>query len=873
MRAELAGFGLLAQVVDHAFAGVLIMTASADPADSSIVYANQTLSEMTGFSVDDLLGSPPSMLLAEPDPAETARWAGELRGGGRIDEDVVGLRKDGSTFPMRIRGSLVLADDGTPYFAGFAQDVSLAREEAERARIAEAELASQHAYYKALIENSLDTIALIGEDGFVKFESPSVVNVLGYEPGELMGRSIFDLVHPDDLAQVMTALQQTLKGAGPPKERARAKHKDGSWRWMEATINNRLDDPTISAIVLSIRDISDRVVTEETLRSAEERFRTLVERLPMVTYIWEFDPVESGPDAPCYASPQIEGLIGYTPEEWNEDPDLWIGLIHPDDRDRVVRASEEAERSGEPFVAEYRTFHKDGHALWVHDEARLLKRRDDGRSWLYQGVMYDISDRIEADRALRESLERFEALASQAPIGIFQTDAVGRCHYVNEAWCEIAGMPLGQALGNGWAEALHPDDRAWVYEEWNAAMSERRVFSGEYRFLRGNGQVRSVQGNAIGIRDDAGELTGYIGVVADITARSLAEQDLRIARAAIEDTTQGVVITEVVEGTERAVIVYLNQAFSAQTGYQPNELIGRPPSILYGPGTDTATEAELWATLEGGQTFEGEVLTYRRDGTSFDRALTVSPIRDDSGRTTHYISISRDVTQEREAEREVRSGLEVLRAADRSNREMLSQLVEAQEHDLSRMAEGIEDRSLQEMTAVRLRLDMLKKSVEDPKQIEALDQFGRSVESAVGRLRGLVSELRPRTLDRDGLADAVREYLGRAIEDGRLESFEVDAGRSRELPDRQRAAAFRLFQEVVSAAVAGGAHRVSVFIEEAGEALSVRIGHDAAPATDTEPASGRVALQERAQLAGGWVDQPEGPAGDSLVGFSMPFEP
>src|SRR3712207_5735853 len=122
---------------------------------------------------------------------------------------------------------------------------------------------------------------------------------------------------------------------------------------------------------------------------------------------------------------------------------------------------------------------------------------------------------------------RPNALLEAATVGIFLTDAQGNCLFVNERWGELAGMSSEAARGQGWAEALHPEDRERVFEAWYAAARAGCEFSGEYRFRTPEAKVTWLQGSAVALRDAAGETTGYLGTVTDISARKRAEQLLR----------------------------------------------------------------------------------------------------------------------------------------------------------------------------------------------------------------------------------------------------------------------------------------------------------------------------------------------------------
>ena len=221
--------------------------------------------------------------------------------------------------------------------------------------------------------------------------------MLGYPPDVLLGTVGFDYVHTEDAAFVAESFAQILKRPGvhaPLQFRVRT--KDGSSRHVEAIPNNRLDDPILRGVVLTFRDLSDRVRVEEALREAEERYRTLVEQIPAVTYI---DKVTDGPDEPIYTSPQIEEMLGYTSEEWLRGR-LWSQCLHPDDRERVLAADERFENGRESFSEEYRLIAKDGSVVWVREEA--VETRDyAGEPQYWQGVIFDITERKNLEEELQ----------------------------------------------------------------------------------------------------------------------------------------------------------------------------------------------------------------------------------------------------------------------------------------------------------------------------------------------------------------------------------------------------------------------------------------------------------------------------------------
>lgn len=133
---------------------------------------------------------------------------------------------------------------------------------------------------------------------------------------------------------------------------------------------------------------------EERAERAEAMYRSLVEHLPAITYAEALDDATT-----LSISPQVEAVLGYTQQEWMENTLLWVELMHPDDRDRVVEACNTANRTGEPFRAEYRMIARNGRVVWVRDEA-VLVRGSRGQPLCWQGVMLDVTTRKSAEETL-----------------------------------------------------------------------------------------------------------------------------------------------------------------------------------------------------------------------------------------------------------------------------------------------------------------------------------------------------------------------------------------------------------------------------------------------------------------------------------------
>lgn len=140
----------------------------------------------------------------------------------------------------------------------------------------------------------------------------------------------------------------------------------------------------------------------------------------------------------------------------------------------------------------------------------------------------DINDRKKAEIELRDSEQRYQTLARVSPVGIFRTDAEGNTNYVNETWCQISGLQKEEAMGTGWIKAVHPDDKEMLTENWNNTYINQGYSYADYRFIRPDGSIVWVIGQAVPEKNADGLVVGYIGTVTDITERKKIE-DLKAA--------------------------------------------------------------------------------------------------------------------------------------------------------------------------------------------------------------------------------------------------------------------------------------------------------------------------------------------------------
>jgi diguanylate cyclase (GGDEF)-like protein/PAS domain S-box-containing protein len=379
----------LRSVVENSSENVTIV----DP-DGTLRYASPAFGRMLGYAPEEVVGKMNVLDYVHPEDLphvleETEKALSE--GGVATNRTEYRFRhKDGSWRWVESAGTYLLDD---PHVKGV---VVQTRDITERKRTEEALREAEERFRRSFNDAAIG-MALVGTDGRFLRTNRSLCNMLGYREVELLGKTFQDITHPDDLDADLDQVRRMLVGEIRTYQmEKRYFHKEGHVVWALLSVSMVHDEEGEPLYFVSqIQDISERKRAEQKIRAAEQRYRTLVEQIPAVTYI---DPVDD-PETSLYTSPQIEQMLGYTPQEWQNEK-LWPKRLHPDDRERILAADKRFEAGGgEPFREEYRLLAKDDSVVWVREEA-VLVRDEAGEPLYWQGVFYDLTER----KALEERL-------------------------------------------------------------------------------------------------------------------------------------------------------------------------------------------------------------------------------------------------------------------------------------------------------------------------------------------------------------------------------------------------------------------------------------------------------------------------------------
>jgi diguanylate cyclase (GGDEF)-like protein/PAS domain S-box-containing protein len=383
-------------------------------------------------------------------------------------------------------------------------------------RKAESQVRTAEARFQALVEGAADGIQLLDRRGTYLYLSSSVERILGYRPEELIGTNAFSLVHPDDVERVSHALAAIVDvPGGHGQDVARIRHKNGAWRWVEGSVTNLLQDPTVRSLVVNFRDVTDRIVADE----VRVRLASIVESSGDAIIGQTTGGVIESWNAGAAR------LYGYSAAEAIGRP---ISIIVPPSRTDEMTGLIEQIRAGERVEdLETERRRKDGSLVPVSLTVSPIMD-DTGRVVGASAIARDITERRRSEEAVRRSEERVSGLLQSAPDAIVVVDQEGMITLANEQAEKMFGYDVGELLGQQ-VEVLVPEALREVHllhrKDYMADTRTRPMgFGLDLVAVRKDGTEFPVEVGLSSMRVPEGVLV--TAIVSDITERRRAEEQV-----------------------------------------------------------------------------------------------------------------------------------------------------------------------------------------------------------------------------------------------------------------------------------------------------------------------------------------------------------
>jgi len=519
--------------------------------------------------------------------------------------------------------------------------------------------------------------------GACTFVSDGIRRLLGTAPEEWLDDPDFRLhrLHPEDRGR-MEALWSRLGTAGGSFDVTyRLRAADGSWRTIRDIGHAAIDDDASVGSIQGLMVGAPPPSAEE--GPDEDRFRSVVEHLTAIVYIEDM-PTTNEVGRMLYVSPQVEDLLGFTQEEWIDDPVAWSRQFHAEDRDRVRTIYEEVERTGGPFLAEYRMFARDGSIRWFRDEA-IVVRDAAGTPRYWQGVMFDVTDQHRTREQLADTQDQYETLVEQIPAIVYREAVRGdalEVVYINSRVESLLGITPAEWVADSgvWMQTIHPDDRAAVEEENRRTEVTGEPFVIEYRMISRDGRVLWFRDQATLVRDELGEPAFWQGVMMDVTQRREAEAGLAEAEARYRALVEQLPAIAYIDPVDRHGTVYISPQTEPILGYTPDEWYANPNlwrQIVHPEDRERPTPT-------GTDPYASSYRMIAKDGREVWIHDQSRPVYDDAGNLVYWQGLLLDMTDQRRT-LELERALEIERVEAerlRTEDEVKTTFLHAVSHDL-----------------------------------------------------------------------------------------------------------------------------------------------------------------------------------------------
>jgi diguanylate cyclase (GGDEF)-like protein/PAS domain S-box-containing protein len=500
----------------------------------------------------------------------------------------------------------------------------------------------------AILQNIPDIAWLKDADGrFIHVNDPFAQSC-GVAAAELVGKTDLDIWpqalaqrYREDDAEVMRTRRR--KRVDEPLA-----DRDLGERFIE-TIKTPIFDAEGEVIGTTgiARDITERKQAAAALEESTERYRRLVESLPAIVY--RYSP-RSGAS---YWSPQVEAILGISPQELEAKPSLWNDAIHPEDF-AIVEEAIGGFEVGNSVDLVYRIRDTGGEWHWLHD--RAIGRLDMDGEVVIEGIAFDITGQRLAERELKQSEDKYRLLVENQTDLVVKIDVDGHLLFVSPSYCTTFGKTEAELLGHPFLPLVHEEDRAATASAMEAlhrppyeCYLEQRAFTRDgWRWLAWADKS---------VLDANGEVVAIVGVGRDITERKAAEQALAHERERALVTLHSIgdaVITA--DAQER--VDYLNPVAETLTGWPLSAAAGRPLAEVYRVVEEATGAAMLDPTHSALESMSKRATTEQaglidRDGNRLSIEQSIAPIRDDEGTVLGLVLVFKDVTERRRIDQQI----------------------------------------------------------------------------------------------------------------------------------------------------------------------------------------------------------------------------
>ena len=500
-------------------------------------------------------------------------------------------------------------------------------------KLAEQKLKESEERFRRYFELNLIGMAVTSlEKGWV-FVNERLCEIMGYSQNELTKLTWVEITHPEDLdadvAQFNRVLAGEIDGYTMDKRFIR---KDGEIVYASISAKCvRNDDGSIHNFVALVQDITHHKILEEELRQEINFAEGLIETAQAIVLLLDTE------GKIVRFNSYMEEITGYKLEEVKGKD--WCDIFLPkDDRERIKSLFKKA-------IGNIQTKGNINSIITKYGEFRDIEwydktlRDDSGKAIGLLAIGQDITDKLRVQRELVKNEQQFRNLVEMTSDVVWEIDNELRITYVSPQIEQELGFPADSFIGKQPLDMMSATEKEKQISFFQSMITDPRQFHREASLLRKDNQEVIVEVKGSPFFDTSGNFLGYRGINRDISARKIAEEQMRLSAMVLDNTLEGVMITD-----DQLNIIMVNPAFIKTTGYSEEEAIGQQPSLLSSGRHDLAFYKNLWKVLKTTGQWQGEIWNRRKDGDIYPEWLNISVIKDEQDNVINYAGVFSDIT-------------------------------------------------------------------------------------------------------------------------------------------------------------------------------------------------------------------------------------